>query len=71
MFSSLRKVGCSNVSYIDDSKHTCHSKSEYEDNVMQLVKIVDTLGFTVHTENSVSFPPQEIVFVNFCLTQFP
>ena len=67
VFSSLRKIGHNNVSYIDDSLLKGDTKEDCEENIFETVQLVDSLGFTVHPEKSVLFPTQEIVFVGFII----
>lgn len=67
VFSSLRKIRCSNVSYIDDSLLKSSDREDCEVNVLETVKLVDSLGFTVHPDKSVLFPTQEITFVGFLI----
>ena len=67
VFSSLRKIGHNNVSYIDDSLLKGDTREECAENIFETVQLVDSLGFTVHPEKSVLFPTQEIVFVGFII----
>lgn len=67
VFSSLRKIRCSNVSYIDDSLLKSSDRENCAVNVLETVKLVDSLGFTVHPDKSVLFPTQEITFVGFLI----
>lgn len=67
VFSSLRKIGCSNVSYIDDSLLKSNDREDCEENVSETVNLVDSLGFTVHPDKSVLIPTQEIIFVGFLI----
>ena len=66
-FSSMRKIGRSNVTYIDTSLLKSNEQDECSENTLQTVKLVDSLGFTVHPEKSVLIPTQEITFVGFVL----
>ena len=50
------------MTYIDDSLLKSDTFSECQDNILDTVKLVDDLGFTIHPEKSVLFPTQEIVF---------
>ena len=63
----MRKIGHSNVTYIDDSLLKSNEQDECSENTLQTVKLVDSLGFTVHPEKSVLIPTQEITFVGFVL----
>ena len=67
VFSSLRKLGHSNTVYLDDSLLQSDTQSDCELNIKDTVKLVDDLGFTVHTKKSVVIPTQCIVFVGFVL----
>ena len=67
VFSSLRKLGHSNVTYIDDSLLKSDDIPSCKDNILETVKLVDHLGFTVHPDKSVLDPTQEIVFVGFII----
>ena len=55
------------MTYIDDSLLKSDTFSECQDNILDTVKLVDDLGFTIHPEKSVLFPTQEIVFVGFLI----
>ena len=55
------------MTYTDDSLLKSDTFSECQDNILDTVKLVDDLGFTVHPEKSVLFPTQEIVFVGFLI----
>lgn len=64
---SLRKLGLSIISYIDDcllQGDTCESCLR---NVDQTVKILDSLGITIHPSKSVFQPSKQIVFWGFNL----
>ena len=65
MFSHLRKHGYINVAYIDDSLLIGHMFRECADNIQATVKLLDSLGFTVHLVKSVLTPTQVIVFLGF------
>ena len=65
VFSSLRKIGHNNVSYIDDNLLKGDTREDCAENIFETVQLVDSLGFTVHPEKSVLFPTQEIIFVGF------
>ena len=67
VFSSLRKKGHTNVTYIDDSLLISNSEMECQDNVRETIKLVDSLGLTVHLEKSVLKPTQRIQFLGFWL----
>ena len=67
VFSSLRKIGYSNVTYINDSLLKSEDKHSCTENILETVKLVDELGFTIHPDKSVLIPNQEITFVGFIL----
>ncbi len=67
MFSALRKLGHSNVAYIDDSLLLSDTLTECATNVADTLQLADDLGFTVHKDKSVVIPTQQIVFVGFLL----
>ena len=67
MYSSLRKIGHTNVGYIDDSLLAGDTKSDCQENVNDTVTLVDSLGFTLHPEKSIMVPTQRIEFVGFWL----
>ena len=66
-FSSLRKLGHENVIYIDDSLLASDSIDECNRNIEDTVKLIDSLGLTMHPEKSIMIPPQTIEFVGFVL----
>ena len=50
VFSTLRKKGQENVSYIDDSFVVSRTKAECVDNIHETVQLLDSLGSTVYPE---------------------
>ena len=60
VFSSLRKQGHINVSYINDSLLQGDSFEGCQRNVIDSITLVDQLGLTVHPEKSVFIPAQSI-----------
>ena len=62
-FSSLRKLGHENVIYIDDSLLASDSIDECNRNIEDTVKLIDSLGLTIHPEKSIMIPTQTIEFV--------
>lgn len=52
VFSTLRKKGQANVSYIDDSLVVSRTKAECVDNIHETVQLLDSLGLTVHPEKT-------------------
>ena len=69
VFSTLRKEGHTNVTICNCHLYKLKSDtfSECQDKILDTVKLVDDLGFTIHPEKSVLFPTQEIVFVGFLI----
>ena len=67
VFSSLRKMGFCNSTYIDDSLLKSEDKHSCSENILQTLELVDNLGFTVHPKKSILVPTQEIVFVGFVI----
>ena len=67
MYSSLRKLGHTNVAYIDDSFLQSDTYEECVRNISDTLQLADDLGFTVHKTKSVVIPQQQIVFVGFLL----
>ena len=65
VFSTLRKQGHANVSYIDDSLLISKSEAECVENIKETVLLLDKLGFTVHPEKSVLYPTKLIQFLGF------
>ena len=63
VFSSLRKVGFCNSTYIDDSLLKGDDRDSCSENICETLELVDTLGFTVHPDKSILIPTQEIVFI--------
>ena len=65
VFASLRARGFISMAYIDDS---CLQGSTFDErNILSTVKLMDSLGFTVHTDKSVLLPTKQIVFLGFLL----
>ena len=67
VFSSLRKIGFCNSTYIDDSLLKSEDKNSCFENISETLELVDNLGFTVHPKKSILMPTQEIVFVRFVI----
>ena len=65
LFSSLRKFGHENVIYIDDSLLASDSVDECNRNIENTVRLIDSLGLTMHPDKSVMIPTQTIEFVGF------
>lgn len=67
VFSELRKKGHISSVYLDDSWLMGKTLQQCEENVIDTVTLLDTLGFTVHDKKSVIVPSKEIIFVGFIL----
>ena len=67
VFASLRKMGHSNVAYIDDSLLQSESYEQCLQNVRDTMRLVDAVGLTTHPEKSIINPTQCIEFVGFLL----
>ena len=65
VYSSFRELGHSVIGYIDDSLLVGESKEELGDAVINLIKLFDRLGLTVHPGKSVIQPVQKIEFLGF------
>jgi hypothetical protein len=67
VFSTLRKTGHVNAIYIDDSFLTTETYNECEENILDILKLIVNLGFTIHSDKSILKPTQDISFVGFWL----
>ena len=67
LFSSLRKLGHENVVHIDDSLLSSESRHECVSNIKHTIKLIDSLGLTVHPDKSVFTPTRVIEFIGFVL----
>lgn len=67
VFATLRKLGHSNVPYIDDSLLQSDTQDSCVQNVTDTVSLMDKLGLTVHPDKSVINPVQCIEFVGFVI----
>ena len=67
VFAALRKIGHSNVAYIDDSLLQSDTYNQCLVNIKDTMNLVDSVGLTVHPEKSVITPSQCIEFVGFLL----
>jgi hypothetical protein len=65
VFAHLRKNGVTILSYIDDSILVADSAEVLAESVLQTVKLLDSLGLTVHPSKSVFQPVQKIEFLGF------
>ena len=64
-FGTLREQGHQSVIYLDDSFLQALSRSECRLNVIITVRVLISLGFTIHPIKSVLDPVQEIEFLGF------
>ena len=67
VFATLRQLGHLSSGYIDDSWLMGPVWDDCAKNVVDTVKLLDTLGFVVHPEKSVFIPTQKLVFLGFIL----
>ena len=67
VFAALRKIGHSNVAYIDDSLLQNDSYEQCLLNIKDTIELLDSLGLTTHPEKSIFTPTQCIEFVGFLL----
>lgn len=67
VFSTLRKMGHTNVAYIDDSLLQSDTYKACTKNIKDTLNLVDSVGLTVHQEKSVVIPDQCIEFLGFLL----
>ena len=67
VFATLRKMGHSNVAYIDDSLLQSDTFDLCLINISDTVKLIDSLGLTTHPEKSIVIPTQCIEFLGFLL----
>jgi hypothetical protein len=67
VFAKLRAQGHISSAFIDDSCLQGQSYSKCLENINETVKLMDSLGFTVHPTKSVLKPTQVIVFLGFIL----
>ena len=65
VFATLRQLGHLSSGYIDDSWLMGPVWDDCAKNVVDTVKLLDTLGFVVHPEKSVFIPTQKLVFLGF------
>lgn len=67
VFATLRKMGHSNVAYIDDSLLQSDTLQLCLLNVKDTMSLIDSLGLTTHPEKSIIVPTQCIEFLGFLL----
>ena len=63
--SHLREIGCLSVVYVDDSYLQGETFEECLQNITETVKLLQSLGFTIHPEKSVLKPTQKLTFLGF------
>ena len=66
VFASLRAIGLISTAYIDSCLQGSTFK-ECQQNIFATVKLMDSLGLTVHLDKSVLIPCRQIVFLGFIL----
>jgi len=67
IFSYLRKLGHTNVAYIDDILLQGDTYNECQQNIRDTTEVIDKLGLTIHPKKSVLKPGRTIVFLGFLL----
>ena len=65
VYATLRNKGHLSVAFIDDSCLIGSSYAECKENVMDTVKLFESLGFVVHYKKSVLEPCQKLKFLGF------
>ena len=66
-FSYLREIGYLSVVYVDDSYLQGETFEECLQNITVSVKLLKSLGFTIHPEKSVLKPTKKLTFLGFAL----
>ena len=66
-FSYLREIGYLSVVYVDDSYLQGETFEECLQNITETVRLLQSLGFTIHPEKSVLKPTQKLTFLGFVL----
>lgn len=67
VYATLRSQGYLSTSFIDDSYLQGNSFEECAENVSKTVKLLDSLGFIIHTEKSVLKPCKKLRYLGFLL----
>lgn len=67
VLSSLRKKGHQVMNYLDDLFMTGESVEECQETVLETVKLLSDLGFTIHPDKSQFTPSQVIEFLGFII----
>ena len=66
-FSYLREIGYLSVLYVDDSHLQGKTFEECLQNTSETVRLLQSLGFTIHPGKSVLKPRQKLTFLGFVL----
>ena len=66
-FSYLREIECLSVVYVDDSYLQGETFEECLQNITETVKLLQSLGFSIHPEKSVLKPTQKLTFLGVVL----
>ena len=66
-FSVLRREGYMSVVYVDDSFLLGDTFTECLANINATIKLLTSLGFTIHVEKSIIHPTQIITFLGFVI----
>ena len=66
--SYLRKIGYLSVVYVDDSYLQGETFEECLQNISETVRLLLSLGFTIHPEKSVLKPTQKLTYLGFALS---
>ena len=66
-FSYLREIECLSVVYVDDSYLQGETFEECLQNITETVKLLQSLGFSIHSEKSVLKPTQKLTFLGVVL----
>ena len=67
VYCTLRKMGHSNLGYIDDSLLIGDTKQECHENVQDTKELFEKVGFIVHQKKSVFIPVQKLRFLGFLI----
>ena len=67
VYSHLRELGYLSARHIDDSYLQGDDFTDCEKNVIDTIKLFDSLGFTVHPKKSSLIPKQRITFMGFII----
>ena len=67
VYAHLRELGDTCMGHIDDSLLVASNYHNCENNVVTAVNLFTNLGFTIHPDNSILKPTQEIEFLGFLI----